>query len=125
MFGRDRLGDRLCELDFDLAEISAAERHDGTLASADNAGDDRHVVADHVVEIERRLRLVDQRRDVADIDRLMQVDKLAVLPQAVEKLAEILLHREAPRTVGCCPSRARLLRLALRGNISLLSSSDG
>jgi hypothetical protein len=29
---------------------------------------------------------------MADVDRLVQVDKLAVLPQAVEELAEILLH---------------------------------
>ena len=44
------------------------------------------------MEKERGLRLVDQRRDVADIDRLVQVDELAGLAQAVEKLAEILLH---------------------------------
>src|SRR5580704_3366225 len=30
---------------------------------------------------------------MADIDRLVQVDQLAVLPQAVEELAEILLHK--------------------------------
>ncbi len=29
---------------------------------------------------------------MADVDRLVQVDKLAVLPQAVEELAEIFLH---------------------------------
>ena len=56
-------------------------------------GDHRHVVADHLVEIERGLRLIDQRGDVADIDGLMQVDELAGLPQAVEELAEIFLHR--------------------------------
>ncbi len=48
------------------------------------------------MEIERGLGLIDQRRDVADIDRLMQVHKLAVLAQAVEKLAEIFLH--CPKT---------------------------
>ena len=53
---RDRLGDRLRQLVFDLAESLAAERHDGALARADDAGDDRHVVADDVVEKERRLR---------------------------------------------------------------------
>jgi len=47
-----------------------------------------NVVADDLVEIERRLGLIDQRRDVANYDRLMQIDKLAVLPQAVKKLAE-------------------------------------
>jgi hypothetical protein len=53
------------------------------------------------VEIERGLGLIDQRRDVADVDRLMQVDELAGLPQPVEELAEILLHgalRGGPRT---------------------------
>jgi hypothetical protein len=29
---------------------------------------------------------------MADVDRLVQVDKLAVLPQAVEELAEVFLH---------------------------------
>jgi hypothetical protein len=29
---------------------------------------------------------------MADIDRLVQVDKLAGLPQAVEELAEVFLH---------------------------------
>jgi hypothetical protein len=45
------------------------------------------------VETERSVGLIDQGRDVADIHGLMQVDELAALPQAVEKLAEILLHR--------------------------------
>jgi hypothetical protein len=44
------------------------------------------------VEIERCLGLVDQGRDVPDIDRLVQVDELARLPQPVEELAEILFH---------------------------------
>ena len=59
---------------------------------ADDAGHHRHVVADHVMEIERGLGLVDQRGDMADVDRLVQVDELAVLPQAVEELAEVFLH---------------------------------
>ena len=50
------------------------------------------------MEIERGLGLVDQRRDVADVDRLVQVDQLADLPQPVEELAEILLHRDGLRT---------------------------
>jgi hypothetical protein len=45
------------------------------------------------VKIERGLRLVDQRSDMADVDRLMQVHKLSGLAQPVEELAEILLHR--------------------------------
>jgi hypothetical protein len=45
------------------------------------------------VEKERGLGLVDQRRDMADVDRLMQVDELPRLAQTVEELAEILLHR--------------------------------
>ena len=93
VFRRNGLRDRLRELVLDLAISLAAERHDGALARADDAGDHRHVVADHLMEKERGLGLVDQRRDVADIDRLMQVDKLARLPQPVEELAEIFLHR--------------------------------
>jgi NADPH:quinone reductase-like Zn-dependent oxidoreductase len=49
------------------------------------------------VEIERGVGLIDQRRDVADVHGLVQVDELAGLPQAVEELAEVLLHREALR----------------------------
>ncbi len=73
-------------------EILAAHRHGGALFGADEAGHHRHVVADHVVEIERGLGLIDQGGDVADVDRLMQVDKLARLPQPVEELAEIFFH---------------------------------
>ena len=80
------------ELVLDLPIGLAAERHDGALARADDAGDDRHVVADHLVEKQRGLGLVDQRGDVPDVDRLMQVDKLAGLPQPVEELAEVFLH---------------------------------
>ena len=92
--------DRLLELVLDLAVGLAAQRHHGALARADDAGDHRHVVADHLVEIERGLGLIDQGRDVADVHRLVQVDELAVLPQAVEELAEILLHRCAPGADG-------------------------
>ena len=81
------------QLVLDLAVGLAAERHDGALARADDAGDDRHVVADHLVEIERGLGLVDQGGDVADVDGLVQVDELAGLPQPVEELAEVLLHQ--------------------------------
>jgi hypothetical protein len=35
-----------------------------------------------------------------DVDRLMQVDKLAGLTQAVEELAEILLHRSLRKAGG-------------------------
>ena len=48
------------------------------------------------MEIERGLGLIDQRRDMADVHGLMQVYELAGLPQAVEELTEILLHRGAP-----------------------------
>ena len=92
MLGRDRLRDRGRELVLDLAIGLGAEPHHRAFARADDAGDDRHVVADHLVEEERGLRLVHQRRDMADVDRLMQVDKLAGLPQPVEELAEVLLH---------------------------------
>jgi hypothetical protein len=85
--------ERLRELVLDFAVGLAAQRHHRALARADETGDHRHVVADHVVKIERGLRLIDQGRDVADIHGLMQVDELSALPQAVEELAEIFLHR--------------------------------
>ena len=45
------------------------------------------------MEEQRRLSLIDERRNVPDIDRLMKVDKLAGLPQPIQELAEILLHQ--------------------------------
>ena len=95
--------DRLFELVLDLAVGLAAERHHGALARADDAGDHRHLVADHLVEVERGFGLIHQRRDMADVHGLMQVDELAGLPQAIEELTKILLHRGAPG------SRNRLL----------------
>ena len=62
------------------------------LARADDAGHDRHVVADDLVEEERGLGLVHQSGDMADVHGLVQVDEIPGLPQAVEELAEILLH---------------------------------
>ena len=120
VFRRDRLGDRLLQLVLDLAIGLAAERHDGALARADDAGHHRHVVADHVMEIERGARLIDQRGDVADVHRLMQIDELAGLPQPVEELAEILLHQMSPKNdssrssvVGGRAAAAKLLRADL------------
>jgi hypothetical protein len=53
------------------------------------------------VEEERGFRLVDQGRDVADVDRLPQVDQFARLPQPVEELAEILfLFQDTPDRQG-------------------------
>jgi len=39
------------------------------------------------VEIERRLRLIDQRGDVTDVDGLMQIDEFSGLSQPVQELA--------------------------------------
>jgi hypothetical protein len=84
--------DGVLELLLDFRIGLAAERHDGPLTRADDAGDDRHVVADDIVEKERGFRLIDQRGDVTDVDRLVQIDELAGLAQPVEELAKILLH---------------------------------
>src|SRR5262249_61053606 len=81
------------------------------------AGTHRTFLVDTVVEIDRSIRLIDQRRDVADIDRLMQVDELARLPQTLKELAEILLHRSAPtRARGCWRPWPKLLRPACDHN---------
>src|SRR5262249_56975837 len=101
VFRRDRMVDGPRELVLNLAVSLAAERHHRALARADKTGDHRHLVADDVVEIERGVGLIDQRRDVADIYGLVQVDELAALAQAVEGLAEGLLPRGAPKTAGC------------------------
>src|SRR5580692_3124693 len=121
IFRRNRLGDRGRELVLDLAIGLGAERHHGALTRADDAGDHRHVVADDVVEIERGLGLVDQGGDMADVDRLVQVDKLAVLPQAVEELAEILLHK------ACLPLvwPGKLMSPARKRNQTAASSGQG
>ena len=104
------------ELVLDLAEGLAAHRHGGALFRADDAGHHRHVVADHLVEIERGLGLIDQRRDVADVDRLVQVDKLARLPQPVQELAEILFHINALQSAGRLAQGGKLLAAEQRGN---------
>src|SRR4029078_4953720 len=44
----------------------------------------------------RLVGLIDQRRDMADVHRLMQGDELARLAQAGGEIKEILLHRGAP-----------------------------
>src|SRR6185312_14080643 len=97
--------DRLLQLCLDLRIGLAAHRHDGALARADDAGDDRHVVADHLVEVERRLCLVDESRDVADVDRLVQVYELAALPQPFQELAESLVHHSMPPVIETCGCR--------------------
>src|SRR5262249_3121539 len=113
VFRRDRMVDGLRELVLDLAVGLAAERHHRAPARADEAGDHRQLVADHVVEIERGVGLIDQRRDVADVHRLVQVHELAALPQAVAELAEILLHRNAPKGArGFWPSCPQLHKIA-------------
>src|SRR5262245_8118357 len=113
VFRRDRMVDGLRELVLNLAVSLAAERHHRAPARADEAGDHRQLVADHVVEIERGVGLIDQRRDVADVHRLVQVHELAALPQAVEELAEILLHRGTPKAArGCWRPWPKLLRPA-------------
>ncbi len=77
----------------DLAVVAAPHPHDRALARADDPGHDRHVVADHVVEEERLVGLIDERRDVADIDGLPDVEHLAARAQALEEFAEALFHR--------------------------------
>ncbi len=112
VFGRNRTVDPLLQLVLDLAKGLAAERHDRPLFRPDDAGDDRHVVADHVVEIERCLGLVDQSGDMPDVDRLVQVDQFADLPQPIEKLAEILLHTVPPKQISC-RARPKVPQLSL------------
>ena len=53
---------------------------------------------------------------MADVDRLMQVDKLARLPQPVQELAEILFHINALQSTGRLAQGGKLLTLGQRGN---------
>ena len=94
---RNRLVDRGLELVLDFSVRIAAERHGGALARADDAGHERHVVADDAMEEQRRLGLVHQGGDVPDIHRLMDIDQFAGLAQAIEKLTEIFLHQGLQR----------------------------
>ena len=79
--------DGVFQLVLDLAIGLAAHRHDGALLRADDARDHRHVVADDIVKQQRLVRLVDQRRDMADIDRLLQIDQLARIAQTDREIA--------------------------------------
>ena len=101
-FRRDRMVDALLELRLDLAIVRAAHRQDGAAARADEARDHRHVVADDVVEEERLVGLVDERRDMPDVDRLPQVDELAPGAQPLDEAAESLGE-------GPCFQRSRIV----------------
>ena len=70
----------------------AAHAHSRTPLGAQDARDYRHVVADHVVEKERLPGLVNQCCDMADVDRLFDIDEFAFLPQALEEFAEVFVH---------------------------------
>jgi hypothetical protein len=89
---RNGVVDRTPQAVLDVAVLAATHPHDRALARADDAGDDRHVVADHVMEEERLVGLIDERSDVADIDRLPDVEHLAARPQAIEEFTEVLFH---------------------------------
>ena len=95
--GRDRRVDRRLELFLDLAVALAAERHGRAFPRADDPRHHGDVVSDHVVEEQRGAGLVHQRRDMADIHGLMQIDELAGLAQTVEELTKIFLHRRELR----------------------------
>jgi hypothetical protein len=63
-----------------------ADRH--ALARTDQAGHDRHVIAEHAMKHERLVALIDQRCDMAAIDRLMNIGELILRAQPVQVLAE-------------------------------------
>jgi hypothetical protein len=44
------------------------------------------------VKEERRLGLIDERRDVPYVHRLLDVDELALPAQALQKIPETLVH---------------------------------
>src|SRR5215831_11788458 len=90
--------DALLQLQLDLAIGLDPHGDDRALARADDAGDDRYGVTDDIVEKERLVRLIDEGRDMADIDRLLEIDELARVAQAVEKMPKILLHGRGPNS---------------------------
>src|SRR4029077_20953635 len=118
VFRRNRLNDGLRELVLDLAIAVAAERDHCALARTDEAGDDGHLVPNHLVEEERGLGLVDEGCDVADVDGLMQIHELAVLAQPVQELAKVLLHHalRTARVSGCWRPSRKLPRPAWSDN---------
>ena len=111
-------------LRLDPAEI--APHGDGEpVAVVDHARDHRHVVARHVGEQQRLVRLVDQRRDVADIDRAFDLDQLVRRAKIGQELAKILRHSSVPsclRPDGITGARAMPTRPFDRGLSRLLDS---
>ena len=89
---RNRVVDAAAQLLLDLAVFGAAQSHDRALARADDAGHDRHFVADDVVKKQRLVGLVDERRDMADVHRLPDVDELFGFAQAFEEFTEVFFH---------------------------------
>jgi hypothetical protein len=74
----------------DLGKTAAAQSETRAPAGADDARHDRHVVADDIVKEERRVRLVDESRDVTDIDRLPDVSEFLLCAQPLQEPPEIL-----------------------------------
>ena len=84
--------DSVLQLLFDLPIRLAAHRQNGASAGPKEAGDDRRFITDHVVEQESGVCLIHQRRDVPNVYGLPNVGKLALPPQSVQEVAEVLFH---------------------------------
>jgi hypothetical protein len=76
------------------------------------------------VEIERGLGLVDQGGDVADVDRLVQVDKLARLPQRSRNWRKFSSFRSLRHAAGASAMRRRRPVPSQTGRAELISASE-
>ena len=85
---RNRVGDRARQLLLDVGVTFHAEADRDALARANQARHDRDVVAHDVMKQQRLVRLVDERRDVAAVDRVFDVLELARGAQAFQQSAK-------------------------------------
>ena len=90
--GLERMIEPVTQLRFALRK-AAAHRDRDAVPALDEPGQHRHLVPGDVAEEQRGLRLVDQRRDVPDVDGLLDFDQFAGRAEIVEQRAECRRHQ--------------------------------
>src|SRR5262245_17083242 len=84
----DWMFNAVLQLGFDFTVRLTTHRHDGACAGSEYAGNDRNVIADHIVKHQSCLCLIHQGSDMPDVYRLPDVGKLVFLPESFEQIAE-------------------------------------
>ena len=106
--GRNRIVDAMLQHLLDVGVVVASHREHRTLLRADDAREQRHLIADHVMKQQCLIALIDQRADVANVDRLPDVDQLVCGAQAIEETAKILVHVRCLTVEWCGKSRSAI-----------------